>query len=508
MRETLRKMNPDGIEDLGVANALFRPSSIKFIDHYAKRKSGEEKVDYLHPDLEGILGETYGIWVFQEQMISLAKLSGMRSPDTIRKAIGKKMVSLMEKSKDELFDGLRNRGWNEEQLDVLWQDMIDYSSYSFNKSHSSAYAILSYQMAKLKAYYPLEFMVATLNNKLEKREELPVYIYECQEMGIKILPPDINKSSAYFKIEDGAIRFGLLGVKGIGEPTVDIINKTRSTLSMLTDGEQSEFTSVENFYNTCEAMVFESQYTDEDGNTMFEESMISKDAMINLIKSCAFGLDRNKLLYEYAELTYEPLKYKERKSLPARSDFKKLGLDISEDDYNDKEKRHKIFVDYKYQEYLKKDSARKQRHIDEFKEKYIRNEKFYDFDMMGSYISSSPFDSFKHKLKDFYDYNDGESKILIMGTILNKEVKKSGRGGQYAKLSIVSPFGVYQGKAFSSTYVEYKDILEKGETVVALVKRSKDEFIISKLQTFKEWKDNIARKKAMKAKREARLANR
>lgn len=505
MRDTLRKMIPDGIEDLGVANALFRPSSIKFIDHYADRKSGKEPIEYLHPDLEEILGETYGIWVFQEQMISLAKLSGMKSPDTIRKAIGKKNLALMEKSKDELFDGLRNRGWNEEQLDVLWKDMIDYSSYSFNKSHSSAYAIIAFQMAKLKAYHPLEYMTSVLNNKMSKREEMSIYIDECKKMGIKILPPDINKSDAKFKIEGKAIRFGLLGIKTIGEPTIEMLNKVQSTLLMLTDGHQDEFVSFEDFYNTAKAFIFESQTTDENGEIIFTESMIAKDSVINLIKSGAFGMNRNELLLEYAEFLYEPLKYKERKTIPSKSDFIKNKIEISDEDYKDKPTRHKIFIEFKYREYINKNAIRRQRHIDEFKEKYIGNEKFYDFDTMSNYISLSPFDNYISRMKDLYDYNDGETKVLIMGTILEKTVKKSGKGGQYAKLSIVSPFGVYHGKAYSHVYAEYKDIIEKNETVVILAKRAKDEFIISKMVTFKDWKNNIKRKKEARMRHEERI---
>lgn len=496
MKDTLRQVKPDGIEDLGVCNALFRPSSIKYIEHYAKRKHGEEEISYLHPDLEDILGETMGIWVFQEQMISLAKLSGMKSPDTVRKAIGKKRFDLMVKVRDELFDGLRKRGWDEEQLNTLWQDMIDFSSYSFNKSHAIAYAQTAFQMAKLKAYHPLEYMVSVLNNTYDNKTDLATYINECKRMGIKILPPDINKSQGLFTIEDGAIRFGLLGIKSIGEPTIKLINRIKE----LNNGE--EFKSFEHFYKFAYTKSNEVIVKDLEGNPIefALDEMIPRDATINLIKAGAFGNNKNELLETYAELTYTPLKYKERKTVPSKADIEKAGIKMTQAQYEDKSIRHKIFADFKYQQYLEKDAKRKQKHVDDFASKYISDEEFYEFDTMSCYITSSPFDKYLKYIHDLYSYEDGSNKILIVGTILTKEVKKSSRGGQYAKLSLVTPYGIYQGKCYSEQYSEYKNLLNKGETIVMLAKRSKDEFVLSKMRTFDDWKQAIERKKARKNK--------
>lgn len=483
MKETLRKVEPDTIDDLGVVNALFRPSSMKFIDHYADRKKGLEEVSYLHKNLEDILNETNGIWVFQEQMITLAKLSGMRSPDTIRKAIGKKRLDLMEKCKDELFDGLRKLNWNEDQLATLWQEMIDFSSYSFNKAHSSSYAIIGWQMAKLKHYHPVEFMTALLNSKIGKIDELSHYISECQRMNIKVNVPDINKSQRKFTRENGEIIFGLTAIRAIGDPTVDLIEELRKDFK---DIHKREFESFKEFY--------------EFNRDLPLVDLLPSDATINLIKAGAFGDNKNEILTQLAETTYTPLKWTPKKGIPAKGDFKKANYEISDEDYADKSKRYDIFNDYKYKEYLAKEKVRKQKHIDKFFEKYVGDFESYEFDTMGAYLTVSPFDKYSKSIKDFYSYKDGTDKVLVVGTIVKKEVKKSGRGGQYAKLKVLTPHGVVNAKAYSSQYSEFKHLLDKGTNVVILAKRSKDEAIVSKMKTFDEWKDLIDRKLEYKEK--------
>lgn len=166
MKQTLKKMNVSGIDDLSVANALFRPGSMGYIDNYCNRKSGKEKFTYLHPDLEGILSTTYGIIVFQEQLIEIGRLAGMHNPDLLRKATGKKNPKLLAQVKPELEEKLKARGWSDEQFAQLWTDMLEFAKYSFNKAHSSAYAILAYITAKQKAYYPAEFYAGLCNSYL------------------------------------------------------------------------------------------------------------------------------------------------------------------------------------------------------------------------------------------------------------------------------------------------------------------------------------------------------
>lgn len=164
MKKTLKKMNVSGIEDISVANALFRPGSMQYIDSFCERKSGREQFEYLHPDLEGILKNTYGIIVFQEQLIEIGRLAKLHNPDLLRKATGKKNPKLLAQIKPELEEKLMARGWTNDQFEKLWADMLDFAKYSFNKAHSSAYGIIAYMTAKQKAYYPAEFFAGLFNS--------------------------------------------------------------------------------------------------------------------------------------------------------------------------------------------------------------------------------------------------------------------------------------------------------------------------------------------------------
>ena len=167
MQATLRDMQPTGIEDLSVANALYRPGAMAYIKNYCNRKHGEEEITYLHKDLIPILSNTYGIMVFQEQLIEIGRLANLRNPDKLRKATGKKDEKLLIEVHEELKQNLLNKGWTEEQFNQLWSDMLQFAKYAFNKSHSSAYAIIAFITAKLKAYHPLEFYVSLMNSYIE-----------------------------------------------------------------------------------------------------------------------------------------------------------------------------------------------------------------------------------------------------------------------------------------------------------------------------------------------------
>lgn len=167
MQATLRDIQPTGIEDLSVANALYRPGAMAYIKNYCNRKHGKEEITYLHKDLIPILSNTYGIMVFQEQLIEIGRLANLRNPDKLRKATGKKDEKLLIEVHEELKQNLLNKGWTEEQFNQLWSDMLQFAKYAFNKSHSSAYAIIAFITAKLKAYHPLEFYVSLMNSYIE-----------------------------------------------------------------------------------------------------------------------------------------------------------------------------------------------------------------------------------------------------------------------------------------------------------------------------------------------------
>ena len=213
MRDTLKKINCNSIEDLSVANALFRPGSIKFIDNYANRKKGIEQFEYLHPDLEKILSNTFGVIVFQEQLIEVGRLAKLSNPDELRKATAKKKAALLDKIKPELYSGLQNRGWTVEQLDKLWESMLDFAKYSFNKSHSSAYALIAYICMYLKTYHSKEFICAWINSVSNDVEKIAECVTEATRLGVPIYLGKYNDCSSNCIVYKNGVMIGTNTIK-------------------------------------------------------------------------------------------------------------------------------------------------------------------------------------------------------------------------------------------------------------------------------------------------------
>lgn len=213
MKDTLKKIDCSSIEDLTTANALFRPGSIKFIDNYADRKLGKEKITYIHPDLEMILKNTYGIIVYQEQLIEMGRLAGLSNPDKLRKATAKKNPKLLGEIKPEFCTGLKNRGWTDKQLDELWEAMLDFAKYSFNKSHAAAYAIIAYICMYLKTYHPKEFISSWLNSVSDKPEKISECIVEAKRIGLDIYIGKYNNCTPTTKVYKNGIMIGTNTIK-------------------------------------------------------------------------------------------------------------------------------------------------------------------------------------------------------------------------------------------------------------------------------------------------------
>ncbi|MEK7187963.1 MAG: DNA polymerase III subunit alpha, partial [Patescibacteria group bacterium] len=234
MRRYMKEMKPTMLEDLIALVALFRPGPMELIPSFIKRKEGKEKITYLHPKLEPILGMTYGIGVYQEQMMQIARsLAGftLAEADTLRKAIGKKIKSLLDEQKEKLISGMEKNGIPEKTAKAIWELFPPFARYGFNKSHAACYALIGYQTAYLKARYPLEFMASLLNAEMNDIERISFLIQEGREQKIQILPPDINRSFVTFTPEEGAglgIRFGLLAIKNVGAAIVENIIEERS----------------------------------------------------------------------------------------------------------------------------------------------------------------------------------------------------------------------------------------------------------------------------------------
>jgi DNA polymerase-3 subunit alpha len=231
MQKYLKELKPSDFNDLIAMNALYRPGPLEYIPSFISRKNGSEPIAYDLPEMEEILKETYGITVYQEQVMLLSQKIADFSKgeaDLLRKAMGKKIFSLIEKLKPKFMTGGQENGFSIEVLEKIWKDWEAFASYAFNKSHSTCYALIGYQTAYLKANYPSEYMAAVLSNNMNDIKQVSFFMEECKRMGIRVLGPDINESFYKFNVnEDKAIRFGMGAIKGVGKGAVETIVENR-----------------------------------------------------------------------------------------------------------------------------------------------------------------------------------------------------------------------------------------------------------------------------------------
>src|SRR5215213_6518058 len=244
MRALLRSMKPDTFEDISAVGALYRPGPMGADSHnkYARRKTGREPVEPIHPELaealEDVLGETYGLIVYQEQVMAIAqKLAGytLGQADLLRRAMGKKKKSELDKQFETFSSGMTDRGYSMHAVKTLWDILLPFSDYAFNKAHSAAYGVVSYYTAYLKANYPAEYMAALLTSVRDDKDKMAIYLNECRRMKIQVLPPDVNESEANFTPVGTDIRFGLGAVRNVGHNVVDGIVVARRDKGRYTD---------------------------------------------------------------------------------------------------------------------------------------------------------------------------------------------------------------------------------------------------------------------------------
>jgi len=243
MKRFMKKLKPDNLEDIIAGISLYRPGPMKYIDNYVKNKHNPESIVYDHECLKPILQATYGIIVYQEQVMKIVQVMAgytLGQADMVRRIMGKKKVEKMAEEKEKFIygwqdpkgeksiDGALKRGVSEEIARKVFADMEDFAKYAFNKSHAAAYAYLSYQTAYLKCYYPVEFLVAVLNNRITNIDEIKKYTIYAKQQNYEVLPPNINKSEAYFSVEDNKIRFGLAALKNVGIGVVEEIIANRN----------------------------------------------------------------------------------------------------------------------------------------------------------------------------------------------------------------------------------------------------------------------------------------
>lgn len=295
MKRYLRELKPTVFEDIVAMVALYRPGPIQFIEDFIKRKHGEREITYMHPKMEEALKNTYGVLVYQEQVMQISRdLAGFTGgeADTLRKAIGKKLADVMAKMKERFIEGaVENSGAKHEDMELFWKQLEDFAAYCFNKSHAACYGLIAYWTAYLKAHYPEAFMAALMTSDADDTERLAIEITECKHMGIKVLSPDVNESFVEFAVVPGEkeIRFGMAAVKGVGVGVVEEILRAR---------EDGKFTGVEDFAKRVSTQKVNKKAWDSLIKTgAFDEMADRSDLLFNLetIQSFASKLQKEAL---------------------------------------------------------------------------------------------------------------------------------------------------------------------------------------------------------------------
>lgn len=321
MTRFMRELKPTCLEDITAGISLYRPGPMDSIPKYVKSKNNPQLITYLDPKLEGILGVTYGCLVYQEQVMQIVRELGGYSygrSDLVRRAMSKKKMSVMEEERRYFIHGklddegnveiagcLRN-GVSKEAADAIFDDMIDFAKYAFNKSHAAGYALVSFQTAWLKAHYPVEFMAALMSSVMGSQTKLAVYIVECQRMNLKVLPPSVNHSVEQFSVEGSAIRYGLLGIKNVGSGIIRAL-----------EAERRDHGPFRNFTEFCDRIP---------------SGELNKKAVESLIKAGAFdgmGARRSQLLASYERIVDSAHREKRNNAAGQVSLFSGLGMAIA-----------------------------------------------------------------------------------------------------------------------------------------------------------------------------------
>ena len=422
MREAIKKIEPDRIDDLVALVSLYRPGPMDNIPSYISRKHGKEEIDYIHPLLESVLKETYGIIVYQEQVMQIAQiLAGytLAEADLLRRAMGKKIKKEMEAQRSKFIDGCIANNLDKDKAEEIFNLVNKFASYGFNKSHAVAYAYISYQTAYLKANFPLEFLTASINLEIDNTDKIYLFLMEAKKFDITILLPDINHSKAEFIIEDGKIRFGLAGLKGVGKKIVDLIVEKRE--------RGGQFKDIFDFFERV------------------SDIGINKKVFENLTKSGTFDflqINRNLLLMNTELL----LKHS------SASNKNEDQLDLFFDASNDTTYRPKL-------EKFKK-----------WDEKEMMQAEFESF---GYYLSAHPLEKYQNIIKelditeacDIDKIEESLSKVNLAGVLLSKKVRSTVRG-KYAFLQISDLKGVIDLAIFNEDLLlKVNDLLEEGNTL-------------------------------------------
>ncbi len=452
MRALLRQMRPDNFEDISAVIALYRPGPMGMNSHtnYAMRKNGLQEITPIHPELaeplEEVVGGTYGLIVYQEQVQRAAqKLAGysLGQADLLRRAMGKKKKEVLDAEFVPFQAGMRERGYSDPAIQAVWDVLVPFAGYAFNKAHSAAYGVISYWTAYLKANHPVEYMAALLTSVRDDKDKSALYLNECRRMHITVLPPDVNSSSALFTAVGPDIRFGLTAVRNVGANVVDAIVAARE--------QHGAFTSFTDFLDKVPAVV------------------CNKRTIESLIKAGAFdslGHPRRALLliHEQAVDAVIGVKRKEAEGqfdLFADMDSQEEGFSIDVPDVPDWDKKQRLT---------------------------------FEREMLGLYVSDHPLSGLDHVLAAAADVSiatlladearpDG-STVVVAGLVTSLQRKMSKQGNPWAAVTLEDMDGSVEIMFFGETYLAYSTVLAEDAvlTVRGRVRRRDDQMQLQAIE--------------------------
>jgi DNA polymerase-3 subunit alpha len=425
MRDILKRYQPTQIEDLTALNALYRPGPIQggMIDEFIARKQGKKKVTYDLPELEEILSETWGVIVFQEQVMKIAnRLAGfsLGDGDILRSAMGKKKVEVMAAQRDKFLAGCAGRKVPAKKAEKIFDLMEEFGRYGFPKAHACAYALLAYQTAYLKIHYPVEFMAAMLSSEAGNTEKVVKYINEARGMGIRVLAPDVHESGLYFTPVGDDIRFGLAAIKNVGENTAKAICETRATAG-----------NFRSLFGFCEAI---------------EPRFLNKRVLESLVRAgaldCVGGGSRGRLFAAIDQAISRGQKKHQEKTVGQG------GLFLSRPSETQQHQWHEAELP---------DAE------DWSEEQQLAGE----YSVLGFYISGHPLDKYAGRLKDLnaaelatMESRRNNEDLVVAGIIVQIRPMRSRRGARWAILTLQDRTGVIEALVFPEAFAKLEPILK------------------------------------------------
>jgi DNA polymerase-3 subunit alpha len=430
MRDVLRKMKPDRFEDIIAVVALYRPGPMENIPSYIKRKHGEEEPDYLHPLLEGILKETYGIMIYQEQVMQIAQvLSGysLGGADLLRRAMGKKIQAEMDAQRVSFVEGAEKKGVKADKASSIFDQVNKFAGYGFNKSHAAAYALVCYQTAYLKANHPVEFFAATMTLDMGNADKLSGYRRDLEKIGVELLPPDVTKSTDEFTVEitpEGkkAVRYALAAVKGVG----------REAMSRLAV-ERSENGPFKNLFDLAERL------DQKVLNKRLVESLVKAGAFDTLNKNRAQTFGAIEALLRHSQATHE----------------------------SKVSNQNSLFGD---------DTAQRRPQLPKVPDWAPMERLQNEFGAIGFYLSSHPLAQYEVSLKRLGVTRSADlvpllqrgvaGRIKLAGTVIDRMERTSAKGNRFAFVSCSDQSGAFELMVFSEVLSSKRPLLEPGQAVL------------------------------------------